>query len=443
MKILKPLRWKEGLFLRPHHFQHLDLYLESRENNRLTALESFGWGLLQMDLDDDSLSNFVLKIESLRAVLPEGSYIDVPGNAKIASRSFEALMTEVGKPLDVALGVRAPDERGPHTLQDGGGGAGDARFAAMEEEIYDLDVGRDPVPAERLQYNLRVFLGDESTEGYEALPLARLVRTGDTARPVQHAPDFSAPALAVAASPVLHDAARSVVERLTVVLRDLGQARGGNDPDPLILYYGLSGSLPVLREMVQEGQVHPRRLYHELARLAGALFYRDKEGRSAEECPAYSHRDPAPVFLRLQQLITELSELVIARAYRRCPMEREEDLYTVALPAEAKQPGSRFFLEVLAGDSLQRVPLLIMAAKSSNPGRIETLRSHALPGVPTEPQSGAPPELPPGQSGTYFRLKHEETEWTTHVTPAGELAVFILNAPEDLKMNLIVVLSGA
>ena len=443
MKILRPLRWSEGLFLRPHHFQHLDLYLESREINRLLAFESCGWGLERLGLDENALANFSFKIDTLRAVLPEGTLIDVPENARVDGRSFEALMTEVGKPMDVWLGVRARDERGPHTLQSGGGAAADARFLPAEEEIYDVDVGRNPVPAERLHYNLRVFFGDEPTEGYEAMPLARLVRTGDTGRPVRADNAFAPPCMAVAASPVLHDAARSVVERLSVVLRDLGQARGGNDPDPLILYYGLSGSLPVLKEMVQEGAVHPRRLYHELARLAGALFYRDKEGRSAEEIPAYSHREPAPVFLRLQQLITELTELVIQRAYRRCPMEREEDLYRVALPAEAKQPGTRFFLEVEADDSLQRVPMLIMAAKASNPGRIETLRSHALPGVPTEPQSGPPQQLPPGQSGTYFRLKHEQTEWTTHVTPAGELAVFILNAPEDLRMNLIVVLSGA
>jgi len=192
--------------------------------------------------------------------------------------------------------------------------------------------------------------------------------------------------------------------------------------------------------MIQEGHVHPRAVYRELARLAGALFYRDKEGRSSEEIPPYDHRDPGPAFDRLRQLIVELSEIVIQQPYRRTPMEREADIFKASLPAEAKQPGARFFLEVKAGESASRLSTLLMGAKVSNPSRIETLRNHALPGVPTEVQSGQPTELPPGQTATYFRLKHEETEWGTHVAPAGELTVFMMGAPADVSVNVIVVL---
>lgn len=438
MKVSMPVRWKEGMFLRPQHFQQFDLYLQSREANRVRALERDAWGLLHLDVDEDALSNFVVDVTGLRAILPDGSLVDVPGNARIASRSFETLASEVGRPLAVSVGVRAHDDRGPLVAEEGGR-PGDARFSAAVDDRHDLDTGRDAAPIERLRYDLRLFLGDEATDGYGTLPLARLVRTGETGRPVRFDPAFSPPALTVAASPVLHEAGRAVVERLSVVLRDLGQMRGGNDPDPLILYYGLSGSLPVLREMVRTGQVHPRQLYHELARLAGALFYRDREGRMAEEVPAYDHREPAPVFLRLRQLIVDLSEIVIRQPYRRCPMEREGDRYAVTMPEEARQPGARFFVEVHADSSRERVPTLLQVAKFSHPGRLETLRINAMPGVPTEPQPGAPPELPVGQTGNFFRLKHEAPEWTTHVAAEGQLGAFILGAPDDLRMNLIVV----
>ncbi len=441
MKLHKPIRWKEGLFLKPQHFQQFDLFLEAREFARSRAVTPHAWGLTRLVLDEEALSTFVFQVEKLQAVFPDGTLVDAPVNARVDSRPFEKLMTEVGRPLQVTLGIRALEGNGPYTLSRPDA-TSDARHFSAEEECYDLDAGRDPFPLERLVYHLRVFMGDEPTDGYSTLPLARLVRTGDVGRPVEHDPQFAPPALSLAASDVLYKAARAVVERLTVVLRDLGQQRGGNDPDPLILYYGLSGSLPVLREMVQKGEVHPRQLYFELARLAGALFYRDKQGRNAEEIPVYDHAQPAPTFLRLRDLIAELSEIVIRRAYRRCPMEREGDLFSVALPQEAKQSGARFFLEVESAESKDRVPLLVMAAKISHPGRIEHLRKHALPGVPTEAQPGPPPELPVGQKGAYFRLKYEETEWTTHVVPSGELAAFILNAPKDVRVNLIVVLPG-
>jgi len=441
MKVLKPMRWTEGMFLRPQHFQQFDLYLENREYSRFRALETFGWGLLGLELDTDALTNFVLNVKTMRAVLPDGSVIDVPGNARIGARQFDGLMKEVGASLDVAVGVRARDERGPQTLA-GDGGTGDARYVTAEEEAFDLDAGRDPAPLERLSYNLRVFMGSEPTDGYEVLTLARLKRSGDAARPVEVDLGFSPPALLLAGSPVLHDAARAVVERLARVLEKLGQKRGGNDPDPLILYYGLSGSLPVLRDMVQEGQVHPRALYHELVRLAGALLYRDKSGRSAGVIPRYDHRDPAPVFLRLRELIFELSEAEFEVGYRRCPMERSGDLFTVVLPAEAKQAGAQFFLELVATESVTQLPLKMMTARVSHPGRIDFLRSNALPGVRVEAQAAPPPALPRGQTATYYRLKHEEGEWPVHVAPAGEMAVFIMDCPPDVQIALVVVLPG-
>lgn len=442
MKLVKPVRWKEGMFLRPQHLQQHDLYLENREYSRFQSLQSFGWGLLQLEIDEEALSNFVFDVKRLTAVLPEGALVSFPGNARIGRRPFDALMKEVGRPLDVSVGVRARDTRGPLTVPEGEGSS-EARFVASEEEAYDLDAGRDPAPLEKLAYNLRVFMGNEATDGYEVVPVARLVRTGDTAKPVDSVKDFSPPALMLAAAAGLHEDARAVVEKLTTTLRHLGQRRGGNDPDPLILYYGLAGSLPVLRDMVQEGQVHPRAVYHELARLAGALFYRDKQGRSAEQIPPYDHHDPAKVFRTLRELIFELSEIVVERAFRICPMEREADLFKAALPPEAKSPGAGFYLDIQAPESAQKLDIMLMTARSSAPGRIDFLRANALAGVATEAQPGAPQQLQ-GQPdlGRFFRLKHEETEWTTHVGPAGELAVFIMNCPADVSIRLIVVLPG-
>jgi predicted component of type VI protein secretion system len=123
-------------------------------------------------------------------------------------------------------------------------------------------------------------------------------------------------------------------------------------------------------------------------------------------------------------------------------MERDGDQFGVVLPAEAKASGARFFLELSASESLQVLPMKMMTARISNPGRIEFLRTNALPGVPAEAQPSPPAELPRGQTGTYYRLKHEETEWASHVAPAGDLAVFIMESPADLNINLVVVLPG-
>ena len=103
----------------------------------------------------------------------------------------------------------------------------------------------------------------------------------------------------------------------------------------------------------------------------------------------------------------------------------------------------KVYLEIESSEPPQQLSLKMMTARVSIPSRIEFLRVNGLPGVPSEAQPGPPPPLPRGQTGTYYRLKHEETEWNTHVAVAGELSVFIMNCPADMAINLVVVMPDA
>lgn len=429
------------MFLRPHHLQQHDLYLESREIAYLRAIENHAWGLVRFELKEESLSNFSLVATSLRAVFPDGTLVDVPGNARLSGRTLDRKALETGRELDVAVGVRRIEGRRSIVAPDGSP-AGQARMAAVVEEVYDLDAGRDPVSVEYAEYDLQWFLADEPTLGFETLPVARLLFTGDPARPLQAAPVFAPPALMLSAAPALQESARAVVERLSTVLREKGEVRGSDQAGEIILFQALSGTLPVLRDMIQDGNIHPRMVYKEMARLAGALHFRDVSGRSFDDIPVYDHSNPGPVFDTLRKLITELSKPEIVKRYRRLPMERlAGDLFRAGIPAEAKAPGVRAFLEVAAMESTPRVKALVQTAKISAPPRIETLKQFALPGVATEPMPGPPPELPAGSTGSFFRLKVEEgNEWPTQVLKGDMVVAFILGAPQDLKLTLVLVL---
>lgn len=439
MKLLKPIRWKEGMFLRPHHLQQFELYLESRESSRVQTLESYGWGLARLELRSEALANFTLDVAALQAVTPDGALIDVPGNGRLPSRSFEQFMTEPGKPLDVYLGVRAREERRPQ-VQPPTGGTGASRFLPVEREVFDLDAGEGRAPIEFLEYDLRLFFGEESRQGFEALPLTQVVGTGDPANPVMVERTFAAPAVLLQGAPALHNIARKVLERLSVVQRELGARRHAGDVDDLILYQAVSGYQPVLKDMVYDGLVHPRQVYRELARLAGALFYRAESGRSADEILPYDHRRPGEVFEHLRRLIEELTPKAIALPYNRFPMARSGEEFQIALPEEARKPGARSFIEVLADQSDHLVRPLMMGAKISSASQIAALQSYALPGVPNETLPGPPPEVGRDAKGTYFRLKQEHDDWVNHVIADGNLTVSIRNAPDDLQVALIVIL---
>jgi type VI secretion system protein ImpJ len=419
--------------------QQFDLYLEARQIAYFQSLVGNGWGLARMEIAEDLLANYTFEVKSLRAIMPDGTLVDVPGNGRLPGRTLDPKQLDLGSPREVLLGVRRVEERRPMALESGPG-RGETRFLPVDDEVFDLDVGREPAPIERLEYDLQLFLDSEPTQGYEVLPIASLKLTGNPSKPVELTPGFSGPAISLAASPALHAATRSVVERLATVLRKLDDIRGGEKVRELILYQALAGCLPILRDLVRVGNIHPRFCYIEMARLAGTLFYRDQQARSFDEIPDYDHRAPGPVFETLRKLIFELSDPLFVERYRRIPMERETDLFRTSVPADVKKPGARVFFEVDAPDSTAKLRLLFMQAKVSSPSRLEHLKQFALPGVATEAQAGPPPELPPGQTSSYFRLKVDDgTEWPTHVLQSGELTAFLRDCPSDVRIALVVV----
>ena len=67
--------WGEGLFLRPQHFQRQDAYHEMRLAETARAVHPFCWGLRRLRIDTDALSNGVLRVAELQAILPDGDQI--------------------------------------------------------------------------------------------------------------------------------------------------------------------------------------------------------------------------------------------------------------------------------------------------------------------------------------------------------------------------------
>ncbi len=443
MKTLRPVRWKEGMFLRPHHFQQFDLYLETRETARIRALETHAWGVARMEIRAEALDNYALHVNLLEAVLPDGTYIDVPENAQLPVRSFEGFLTEPGRPLTVHLGVRAREERRAQVGQDGSAGQTVTRFQSIERDVYDSDAGEGRAPVELLEYDLRLFFGEESQQGFDVMPLTQVVGTGDPARPVSVVKTFAPPCMSLRGSQALMDSARAVLEHISQVQRELSGRRDG-DVDTAVLYQAVSGCKAVLRDMVHDGRVHPQRVYHEIARLAGALYFRDPQRGSSDDLPTYDHRHPGPVFEKLRDEIRRLAYLTVTRRFERHETVRSGDSFALApLPASAGQAGVRCYLEVTADASQPHLRTLMMAAKIGCADQIETLKQYALPGVPTEAMPGPPPEVHDRPTASYFRLKQEHADWASRVVASGDLTVHLLGAPPDIKIALVTVPPGA
>ena len=65
--------WSEGMFLRPHHFQQHDRYLENLLESRCAPMKAYSWGITDFKIDNDLLSQGKIALSVCQGILPDGT----------------------------------------------------------------------------------------------------------------------------------------------------------------------------------------------------------------------------------------------------------------------------------------------------------------------------------------------------------------------------------
>ena len=73
--------WSEGLFLRPHHFQQQERYVEALMDSRLEPLYSSAYGFTRLAIDGPLLLQGKLTLTSAQGLLPDGTPFNIPSDA--------------------------------------------------------------------------------------------------------------------------------------------------------------------------------------------------------------------------------------------------------------------------------------------------------------------------------------------------------------------------
>ena len=99
--------WKEGLFLKPHHLQQSDRYLEKLVASRTAPMAPFSWGMVELAVDDSQLSQGRIELQKAVGVFADGTPFDAP--------FVSPLPLEISVPED-SIGKRVSIGRLPHQL---------------------------------------------------------------------------------------------------------------------------------------------------------------------------------------------------------------------------------------------------------------------------------------------------------------------------------------
>jgi type VI secretion system protein ImpJ len=446
------------LFLQPQHFQLNDLYQQERLMPFQRYLHPHFWGVARMALQTSALANGVCEVQDAEFLFPDGSFVSVPGNGVMLARSFDPAAITLDKPFTIYAGLRKwrSHEGNVTVVPDLTQVAGvTTRYVspAQPEDVPDVYQEGPEAKVRSLYHVVRLLWDGEQDElvDHELIPIARLVRDGESLKP---APDFIPPVLSLESSVELYRLVRDMRDEFTSRALQIEvyktPVHGESDFDPALLRYKLAlrtlaRYVPLLMHYSETPSAHPWDLYGLLRSFAGELStfgmrlnLLGEDAQGNRQIPAYDHQKLGTCFERLRRLIVELlNEITIAPQFK-VDMQFDGTAHTAMIPPRfLEEPNDYYLVFNLRTPIEQHLDTIATAAKLGARNTVESLVERSLPGIAFRYTQVPPPGLPRRSNTHYMRIDTRDSQWPD-VERSRELGFVWKDAPEDLRMELVV-----
>jgi type VI secretion system protein ImpJ len=405
--------WSEGLFLRPHHLQQNDRYLEHLIDKRVRRISPYPWGFDELEIDQDLAQQSKFAVRRASGVLPDGTPFDIPADSPLPD-AIDVPEGAAGQIAWLVMPLAAPNTR----EVDESTADSASRYIRTSETFIDstssLRLEEEvEIAVPRLSFELR----KTSKPGYMGLGIARVLEVRD--KNVLFDERFVPPMLVCAAHPVIDGWLNRIIGWIDAKLEEL--ARYAVDPssggglqsvDYLVLQL-LNREIPALIHLQRSGYIHPERLYEQLLRLAGELSTFATTERRARDYPAYDHDDLENVFA---PLIRDIQEFLSARLGRRAIrleiIERAQNAFLSPIRDRSLFRSATFVLEVAARRPLVEIqndfPHLFKVGPNT---RMNEIVHANLPGLPLVHLPTPPPQIRAITDHVYFYLDRKSQLW--------------------------------
>lgn len=424
----KKVVWSEGMFLRPQQFQQQERYLEYFCHSRALASESYFWGFLSMELDENALSIGKIDIKTATGIMPDGTPFSFPGQSPgPVPLDFPVELKE--QIIFLALPMR---RFGTEEIAFSETIDSLARFRVTESEIRDINsIAGEPALAQLAEPRLRLITEKELSDGWVAIGAVRVIERR-TDHQIMLDRQYIPPVLSVGDHLVLHDFVTEVLgllhQRGEALASRLSQpGRGGiAEVGDFLMLQLINRQEPLLRHFERLNGLHPERLYSSLLQLAGDLATFSRAERRAQEYPEYEHDDLASCFKPLMLELRQSLSMVLERHAIQIELhERNYGVHVALIPDSELIRTASFVLaahaDVPAEVLRTRFPTQI---KIGPVERIRDLVNLHLPGVTLNTLPVAPRQIPYSAGYNYFELDTGHELWK-QIERSGGLALHL------------------
>lgn len=411
----KPL-WFEGMFVRPQHFQQHERYTESLIELRTGGLVPHAWGLRRLRIDRDLLALGKLSVPECRAVLPDGTPIELPESddpppeREIPASTYERRIL-LGLPVKRSNGVEVDSMGESSTIL--------TRFRPEDYEARDTTSRTEqPVNIRIGKRNLRLIIEGEEQDEYVCLPIARIKEIRSDGAIVL-SDTYMPPSLDCAAETALS----TVLKEIEGLLRHRGESLAGRvDPSGRSGGGGIADFLmlelvnrfePLFSHLANLAGLHPETAYRYSLMLAGELATFSSKRRRPPQFPVYKHDDLENCFAPVLTEIRQTLSMVIEDAAIQIPLQkRKYGVYVAPIADRSLLTASQFVFAASANMPAEAVRNSLPTQIKCGPVEdIRDLVNLQLPGIALKPMSVAPRQIPFHSGFTYFELDQSTDLW--------------------------------
>lgn len=400
--------WSEGLFLRPQHFQQQDRYVERFIEGRTASLRNNSWGLTDVQIERDLLAIGKLGLKRAAGVFPDGTPFSMPDDEPLPS-PIELTAQVRDKRVSLAIPVRKEGARESDRR--------DAVDGVMRYKARDFEV-RDVTGDSNAQHSLEVaclrpklLLADEPHEDYATIPIAHILECRADRMVVLD--DRFIPTVLNARQASILSTFMTEVQGLlhqrgdALAARAVASGRSGSaEIADFLMLQAVNRYEPLVTHAAQSALVHPEDLYRLCLEIIGDLSTLTTESRRPPKLPAYLHTDLRACYEPVMAALRACFAVVLKQNAVQIPIEKKRFNISVGVVADRSLfEDAAFILAAradVAGETIRRdFPAQVTIASVE---KIAKLVNEHIPGVPLQPLSVAPRQIPFHAGFTYFEL---------------------------------------
>lgn len=419
MSWFSKVAWSEGLFLRQHHLQQNDRYVERLIENRVRSVTPYPWGFAAIEIDRDLAQQNKFALRRASGVFQDGTPFDMPGSSPLP------LAIDVPEGSDKQLiwmtmpaaSVNSREVDMPDTNTG-------SRYIRDIEPIIDSSSGMHveqeiEVAHPRIAFEVR----KTPKTGFHCLKLARVLEVRD--KTIVFDETFAPPVLATHAHPVVAGWVDRVIGWVDTKLETLARyaadpsSGGGLQTFDYFTLQMLNREVNVLKHLRASKFVHPVEVYKELLRISGELWTFSPK-RLAPDYPDYDHDSPDTVFEPVLADIQRLLSLDVGRAIRLNLIERAPNAYVAQVTDRTLFRNATFVIEVAASKPLTQIQQQFPALCKIGPNtRMNEIVQTHLPGIELVHMPTPPRQIRAISDHVYFYLDKSSPLWPEFSTASG------------------------